>query len=295
MARLSLRVLGLLAGRCLSIDEHAKFVFDDGLIKLQADESLRLNVKGGANPGDGVILWPCNAHAHESFDLMEGGIKVRYSQLCLNAEGGPNPGARIVTWPCGQDGEKVEHEEFQMGSDGRITLSKHPHLCINVKGSDFNHGGELILWPCGNDEEDAAVAANEEFIYKQEEGLIQLKAKPEFHFNVAGGILDNSSHLNLYTCQGHSHEIFEFVDERVRLRYKPSSCLNAEAGLGAGHRIVAWPCEEEPQDNERFAYDPDRNVIYAVAQPDLVFNVKHANVNAGTDIVLWYIDDKTEL
>jgi len=125
--------------------------------------------------------------------------------------------------------------------------------------------------------------------------LIQLKANPEFHFNVAGGILDNTSHLNLYSCQAHGHEIFELVDERVRLKYKPSLCLNAEAGLGAGHRVLVWPCEDEPQENERFAYDPDRNVIYAVAQPDLVFNVKHANTAAGTEIVLWHIGDKEEL
>jgi len=178
-----------------------------------------------------------------------------------------------------------------LGSDGRITLAKHPHLCINVKGSDFTHGGELILWPCEED----GVALNEEFVYLQDEGLIQLKANPEFHLNVAGGILDNTSYLNLFSCQAHAHEIFDFVDERVRLRHKPGLCLNSEAGLGADHRIVAWPCEEEPQDNERFAYDPDSNVIYAVAQPHLVFNVKHADTSAGAEIVLWPVEDKSEL
>lgn len=295
MTLLSLQVLGLLATRCLGyVDPHSKFVFDNGLIKLQMDEKLRLNVEGGTpEAGDAVILYPCTAHAHETFELVELGksIKVRNTNMCLNAEGGPYPGARIVTWPCAQQGEKVEHEEFQMGSDGRITLAKHPHLCINVKGGDFSHGAELILWPCEED----GVAKNEEFVYLQDQGLIQLKARPEFHFNVAGGILDNSSHLNLYSCQAHAHEIFDFVDERVRLRYKPDLCLNAEGGIGADHRIVTWPCADTPQDNERFAYDAKRNVIYAIHQPQFVFNVRHAGMHAGTEIVLWPIDDKSEL
>lgn len=268
---------------------HSKFkVARSGVIELVDNPQLRINVKGGAmNKGDRLILWPCSPHDHELWDVEDYVIKLRGSPLCLNAEGGARPGARIVTWPCSHRGVTEPHEEWTFDEDGRIRLVEHPEFCISVRGGLVEVGANLILWKCGND------PGHAHDIFVNTGGLIQLKANRDFHLNAQGGDLLNSALVVLWKCTPAKHEIFEFTwpDNRMRLKHKPEMCVNAEGGLGQGNFLIVWPCHEEPEVNERFVYDRERQVIHPQVIPTLAFNVKGGNTQNGGELILWTTDE----
>lgn len=178
-----------------------------------------------------------------------------------------------------------------MRHDGRIALKQKPDMCLNVKGGAIEHGAELILWKCGTHNE-----PNELFAMNHTDGgYIQVKAKPEFHFNVKGDIKPEST-IVLWSCQAGPHEAFEFTyDSRIRLKMKHDYCLNAEGGVAPGHRIIAWPCSETPEPNELFRYDHVRKVVYSETNKELGFNAAGGGMRAGDEIVLWPLKDSDEL
>lgn len=277
--------------------EHAQFLHEkqEGVIQLKAREDLRLNVKGAElKNGDPLILYPCTPRAHEHFKLRGNMIRVTAkNDFCLNVEGGVDAGNKIITWPCAQDGRKKPHEEFVFDDIGRIHPAKHNEFCMNAK-EGVGLGAELILWHCADDAQ-----PNELFEFSS--GVIRSKHKPELRFNVQGGSIAESAPLIMWRCEADKHEVFEFTERgQMRLRTKPDMCLHAEGGLIPGRGIVLWPCSinDPVPDNELFSYDEEKNLVYAVAEPNLVFTVKLSNsteFNMGDQIILWPLKYKTEL
>jgi len=269
---------------------HARFRFNHDVIELLEKPELRLNVKGGGmEPGDPLVLWPCSPHMHEIFNITGGSIHlVANMDLCLNAEAGVSRGTRIITWPCAQDGVKVPHEDFVLGADGRIRVAAHPDMCIAVKGDTVQNGAEIVLLPCL---EDNRTTGRDVFSYNG--GMIQVAARPSYHFNVKGGdVAKLNSPLVLWGCEPSNHEVFERTDDkRLRLKRKPDLCVNAAHGVGHGASLIAWPCDKnEAQPNEQFEYDEKLQIIYSVAMPHLVFNAKGGGMQQGDEIVLWPLD-----
>lgn len=281
--------------RATTIPDHAKFLVDDGVIRLEGDRSLRFNVAGGIEEGNPLILYPCAPHSHEVFDISEGVIRLHHApSICLNAEAGANAGANIVTWHCPQPGAEVhENEEFVFADNGQIHLKLNRNMCLNVPEGRFSLGTKLILFPC---QEDATDNQNE--IFEFHDGLIRVKAKPTFHLNIEGANLSASNNVVLWECQPNAHEVFEFTDMgQIRMKNQKNMCVNAEGGLRAGARMIVWPCsgEETVPPNEHFAYDAEAHVIYAVDAPSLGFNVKEADKAMGGEIILWPLSHGDEL
>jgi len=295
--RLLRLLLALLASPVAGLPKHSKFqVAQGGVLESVERPDLRINVMGGQlNPGDPLVLWPCSAQGHESFELSDGLIRLGGNRaMCLNAGGGVNAGTPIMTWPCAQHGRPEAHEEFTMGPDGRIRLLKHPDMCINIKGGHAARGSELVLWPCGGGiPGDGSVqdGAMDEFEFKDQ--MIKVKGKPDFHFNVRGGVLSNSSQVVLWDCQPAPHEMFEFTfpDRRLKSKAKPDMCVNAKGGVQMGSQLIVWPCAPEPEPNELFMYNERTQTIQVKGLATLTFNVKGANYAPGGEIILWTTDE----
>lgn len=274
------------------VSKHSQFIFKDGLISPIENPELRLNAKGGElKPGDPLILWPCGPHDHELFSIPDGDglIKLQVDpQLCLNAAGGISANAGIVLWPCSQSGNTVEHEQFEFHPDGRIKLKGHPDMCLNAQGGAMESGANLILYQCHDEP-----LAHELFVF--DGGMIKLK-DTELHLNVKGGNMTEGSEIVLWHCEPGRHELFELGDNgQLHLQSDHGMCVNSEQGLGAGNRLVIWPCSEVPGPNEVFQYDTGRQVIYAKDDPALGFNVKQAAMQPGTEILMWPLVEKDEL
>jgi len=271
--------------------KHSLFLYDkeNGAITFEANPELRLNVKGGLvdEPGSPLILWPCSPLNHELFKIDNGLIKLAVDEnLCLNIEGGANAGAPLLLWPCTQGGQKVPHEEFEFRKNGQIALKQNPDMCLNVEGGAVHHGTKIVLWPCGTETHE---------LFSIKDDYIQVKAKPELHFNIQGELKPEAP-VVLWSCQAGPHEALEFTpDSRIRLKMRPEWCLNAEGGAAKGKRIVVWPCSEKPASNELFKYDSDRKVIYSAESPDLFFNSAGGAMGAGDEIVLWTLRESDEL
>jgi len=287
-------ILGALARSSAAvpaIPKHSLFSYDkeSSLITLVGNPELRLNIKGGLGEPQGapIVLWPCGPLDHELFKMENGLIKSQADpNLCLNVAGGANEGSPVSLWPCEHNGKKEPHEEFDLRNDGRIALRQKPNMCLNVEGGQIQHGTKLVLWPCRT-----TPPANELFIVNPN-GYIQVKAKPEFHFNVQGAVAAGSQ-VGLWDCRAGPHESFEFTrDSRIRLKMANDWCLNAEGGVGPGNRIIAWPCAQTPQSNELFKYDSKRKVVYAAENPNLGFNAAGGTMNAGDEILLWPFKDE---
>merc|ERR1712083_701283 len=92
---------------------------------------------------------------------------------------------------------------------------------------------------------------------------------------------------------GCDHDMFEFDSGTKQIRLDGTElCLNAEGGVGNGAAIIAWWCStggDPVPDNQRFEYDERRLVISPVSDTNLAFNIKEANVAAGTPIILYPI------
>lgn len=307
MAPFAARAAGLLlacssvaVGDIPKVPENMNFNFTNGVIHLVTKPELHLNAKGGdLKPGDPLILWPCAPHSHELFESLspQGLIKVKgvmgedgQGGLCLQAKGGPQAGAQIVSWPCLQGNQTVPQEQWEhVAATGQLRLVKHPDLCMNVKGGALNPGAELVLWPCS-----ATPLPHEQFAFK--DGTIVLANNTDLHFNLAGGDLQDSTHVVLYNCHPGRHELFNFTaDSRVHVQGQSDLCINAEGGIGAGQRLIVWPCAETPAANEKFKVDESFGFIYAVEQPNLVFNAKGGGMAAGDEVVLWPLASKGEL
>lgn len=290
---LALVILGNLVGMSAGLPKHSLFVYEqgEGLIRLHDKPDLRLNVKGGApvENGSPLILWPCGPLNHELFKFEKGLFKLMVDEsLCLNVAGGANAGSGLSLWPCEQGGSRVDHEEFEMKSDGRIVLKQNPTMCLNIKEGNIGHGGEVVLWPCADQ-------PSENELFSVEEGYIKVKSKPDFHFNVQGE-LKAEAKVVLWSCQAGAHEAFDLTaDGRIKLRMRPEMCLNAEGGVGAGQKIIAWPCSEHPEENELFEYDFNKKTLYSKKNPDLGFNAAGGAMQAGDEIVLWSLKDTDEL
>lgn len=293
-----LAILGTLVGNSEGIPKHSLFNYEPatGLFRLQQNTDLRLNIKGGAKSdqikekGEPAILWPCGPLNHELFIFKDGLIKLKVDEnMCINVAGGASPGSNVNLWPCEHGGTRVEHEEFEMRDDGRIALKQKPDMCLNIKGGAIEHGSEVILWPCSVDGD----GQNDVFSFN--DGYIQVKGKPEFHFNIQGELKPEAK-VVIWSCQAGPHESFDFTDDgRIRLKMMPDLCLNAEGGVAAGHRIIAYPCFPSPEDNELFAYDSKKSVIYSKRNSELGFNVAGGGMNAGDEIVLWDLRETDEL
>jgi len=278
-------ILWALVSRSVGIPRHSFFSYDEvsGLIHLDEVPELRLNVKGGdlETPGAPIILWPCSPQIHEMFEMQNGLIKLSVEErLCLNAAGGAGAGNAVVLFPCEQDGVRAPNEDFEVRSDGRIALKQSPDLCLNVEGGTIELGAKIVMWPCSDGE-----VSNE--LFSLNDGMIQVKQQPSFHFNVQGELAPGSP-IILWQCGAGVHEALEFTaDSRIRLKMHQQFCLNAEGGLAPGHRIVAWPCSETAESNELFKYDPDLKIIYSLENPELGFNAAGGEMQAGDGIVLW--------
>jgi len=294
---LSLAVVWALALCTVATPQHALFQYvkdgvNGGLLESVKDPKLRLNVKGGLlNAGDPLVLWNCGAHGHEIFQLAKNGLIKMASNpnMCLNAEEGGGVGSRIILWPCSDEGSLLDHEQFRISTDGRIKLKQHPDMCLNAKGGLIEHGTTLVLYPCHDE-----IQPHELFVF--DNGLIKSKSKSEFHLNVKGGELTAGAELVLWSCHPGAHEVFEFAkDKTLRLSQRKDLCVNAEEGLQPGHRLVIWPCSKVPGENEQWAYDDARKVVYSPHAPNFGFNVKGAAIQAGTEVVLWQLDGDEEL
>jgi len=286
---ITIAILGALVGGSAgiaNIASHSLFSHDQesGLVNLVKNPELRLNVKGGLAEPEGapVILWPCGPQNHELFKVEDGLIKSQADpNMCLNVAGGANEGAPLSLWPCEHSGKRTAQEEFEIRNDGRIGVKKHPNMCLNVEGGAIQHGTKIVLWPCRS-----TSSANELFIVNPN-GYIQVKAKPDFHFNVQGEVKAGAG-VVLWDCQAAAHEALEFTkDSRIRFKMGNEWCLNAENGVAAGNRIIAWRCADKPAANELFKYDAKRKVVYSVENPDLGFNAAGGTMQAGDEIVLW--------
>jgi len=296
MMKTTVVALALVGSVSAAVNKQTKFNYysESGLIEFDANEALRLNIKGGVQEGSPLILYPCAPLNHELFKLDAGKIKLKANpSLCLNVAGGAVIGSKLAVWPCEHSGQKVPHEEFTVAHDGRIALKEHPDLCLNVKDGHMVQGAEVILWPCGT------AAANEQF--KFNDGLIQVRAHPEFHFNVQSDMAVGNL-VVLWRCQAGPQEAFEFTsDDRIRLRntliggHATEWCLNARGGLEPGKEIVAWPCHAQPESHELFKYDPKRRVIYSVVHKNLGFTVEKGGKSAGDKIILWHFEGHSEL
>mmetsp|Transcript_89626 Transcript_89626/g.256795 ORF Transcript_89626/g.256795 Transcript_89626/m.256795 type:complete len:315 (-) Transcript_89626:56-1000(-) len=290
------------AGAAQEVPAHMKFALVDGELRALARPELRLNAKGGnISVGVPLILWPCSAHNHELFDPVspEGLIRLTVvprepggsGGLCLNAEGGARSGANIVTWPCAQTGELVQHEQFVYDEVTGLLRYKHDReLCMNVKGGATALGAELILWPCGEEP-----GPNEQFYF--EDGMIVLRLNRTLHLNVEGGNLqDPGKKVLIWNCHAGAHESFAFGrDGRLRLSGQEALCVNAEGGLGPGQRLVLFPCQEAPAENELFHQDDELGVILATAQTNLAFNAAGGGLRPGDEVMLWPLNEKLEL
>eukprot|EP00931_Biecheleriopsis_adriatica_P050605 TRINITY_DN29313_c0_g1_i1.p1 TRINITY_DN29313_c0_g1~~TRINITY_DN29313_c0_g1_i1.p1 ORF type:complete len:322 (+),score=59.00 TRINITY_DN29313_c0_g1_i1:74-967(+) len=270
--------------------EHMQWqVSKDGLVQLRSRPEMRLNVKGGGDieAGQEVVIWHCQAHAHEQFEFVGTQIKLKSNpQLCLNAERGAQESHPIVTWSCSPPNELGDNEQFVMKPNGKIQVKDHPELCLNVKAGLMQPGAEIILWRCSDGD------AND--LFKVNEYEISVLKHPHLHFNVAGAdISQPNQRLVLWTCDGGNHEVFDFAkDGRIHLKAFPTLCLNAAGGLGVGHKIVVWPCQDTPAKNELFTFDEESGVIFATKSPDLGFNAAGGALQGGDSLVLWPLDDK---
>jgi len=305
---LSWRLLSLLpsfvwAMALAQVPPHMRFALQEGEVRSLERPELRLNARGGAmQPGDPLVLWPCSPHDHELFvpPTEEGLIRLAAvpaapggtggsagsgGGLCLQAEGGPTAGSRIIVWPCMQESRVMPHEAFEFHR-GTMRLKRFPDLCVNIKGGFSGRGGEAILWHCGDEP-----GPNEQFIF--DNGRIALLSDSEFHLNVAGGNLTHGSPVVVWSCQAGHHEVFEFSDDgRLRSATHQGLCVNAEGGLGAGRRLVLWPCAEAPEANELFEQDSTREFIFASKNPNLAFNAAGGGLQSGDEVVLWPLVEK---
>lgn len=255
------------------ISDDFKFIPEaNGAIVLASDTTLRLAAKSGhISPWDPIILNPCIPRSRDFFRFEDGYIHAeKHPGVCLNAAGGLNSGTKIISYPCSLDGVVVDHEKFQMLSDGRIA-SMDGKMCFNVKEGHVAVGSEIVLWPCS-----AEPQPNE--VFQLDGGKIILKADPSFHLTVLlhgkHSVTETDDVVLWKTCEPAHHEAFEFHDDRIHLAYDSDLCLNAEGGLAAGNSIIIYECADTPQDNEQFIYDEELSIIVAAQNPKLAFSVR---------------------
>lgn len=280
---------GMQLDAAAAVPDHMQFTFDKtGVIQLKHKPELRLNIKGGEfKHGDPVLLWNEQEENHEQFSFDHGLIRSKTNPtMCLNVQGGLAAGHNLVTWHCGEKSKAEPHELFKFEKSGRIHPKSDHNLCLNVKAGDFSPGAEVVLWQC-----EGSGHAHE--LFKQDGDRITVASHPDLHFNVAGGDLSvPGAKVVLYNKQPSAHEVFEIFEGRIHLKQHTELCLNAEGGLGAGHRVVLWPCSPVPAENELFQFDKKSGAIKATKAPELAFNAAGGGMNLGDEIVLWNIKEE---
>lgn len=247
-----------------------------------------------------IVVWPCYPQDHELFvptdrntiELLMLAVHKK-QHFCLNVAGGLGLGHPIVVFRCGAGGDNVNpitpNEEMVMGEDGRIRIHTARHLCVTAEGGRLESGTRLVLTHCV--EEDAQ-ATHQIFVIDND--VIRVKARPELNFNVEGNRIYDymdwpglSKPVVLWSCEDAFDALFIFnFRGQLQVRYRPLECLIATKGLRDGSQIRARNCSHEatPPAEERFAYDEDRQVIYASAAPHLIFSAR--NVSKGSVIQL---------
>ena len=134
----------------------------DKTIRLRADSSLCLDVKGGhMSQGSLIQLWSCYQVARQGqtfyYDSQTSQVRsASHPHLCLNVQGGPNhfrSGTPIILWDC-YGTREFQFDYYQ--SDHTIRLKANTNLCFNVHGgpAEFEHGAGIVLWDCNADQTD---------------------------------------------------------------------------------------------------------------------------------------------
>lgn len=268
-------IFGVLAFALLptsaEISDDFKFTpQDNGAIVLASNTTLRLAAKSGhVSPWDPIVFTPCVPRSRDFFKFEGGYIHAeKHPGVCLNAAGGLNAGTKIISYPCSLDGVVVDHEKFQMLSDGRIA-SMDGKMCFNVNEGHVAVGSEIVLWPCSSEPQ-----PNE--VFQFDSGRIVLKADPSFHLRVLlhgkHSVTETDDVVLWKTCEPAHHEAFEFLDNRIHLAFDSDLCLNAEGGLAAGNSIIIYECGDTPHDTEQFIYDEEVSIIFAARNPKLAFS-----------------------
>jgi hypothetical protein len=250
----------------------------DGTFELEANRSLRINL-GGKGQMRWAELAPGKAARHEKFAFRNGAITLDVNPtICLGAEGGAiAEGARIRAQPCEAG---AEHQQFIMNRDGRIRASSQ-HICMSAREGAMSLGSEIVLGACAGD----ASA----FAHRGGKLSFRKPQRADLHFNIQGGSMDGA--VVLWKSEPAHSDQFEWSEAgQLRLKSRNQTCLIAQQGIVQGSQIIGWPCKaegEEPTPNELFGYDQARSVIYAKADPELVFNAKGGKMAPGDHIVLW--------
>lgn len=133
-----------------------------------------------------------------------------YSFL-MNAQGFNNP-ANIIVYPPVFDSNKVLEAneiwrvcQLTNGYDAIMADYNGNLMCLNVKGAVYQAGTPLLAWPCNN-----TVTANEQFREPQ-------------------NTLDPYYSLGYYIVPAGNYNL----------------CLNVQGGVGAGHAVILWPCNNQ--------------------------------------------------
>jgi len=226
--------------------DHEQFKFEDGLIKLKANEQLCLNVEGGAGAGRLLNLYPCehdgNRVPHEEFDMRsDGRISLKQEpNVCLNVKGGSiTYGAEITTWPCGTF---AENEVFHFSKDGMISAKEKPDFHFNIQG-DLTAGSRVWLWSC-------EVGPHEAFEFTTD-ARIRMKMKNEYCLNAEGGVAQGHR-IIVWPCseEPQPNELFKYEGNTIFSVTNPELGFNvAGGGMNPGDEIVLWTLSEESEDD----------------------------------------------
>jgi hypothetical protein len=151
---------------------------------------------------------------------------------------------------------------------------------MTPRGSASDLGAEILLGACAGEWSRFAHHRSGKLAVRQAQ-------RADLHFNLQGGALDGP--VVLWKSPPSNADAFEWSEAgQLRIKGRPV-CLIAQAGVVRGSRIVGGPCTEEgePSPNELFGYDESRSVVFARADPDLVFNAEGGAMAAGDRMVLW--------
>lgn len=126
------------------------------------------------------------------------------------------------------------------------------------------------------------------------EGALVSRGNAALRINVKNAITEPGSGLVLWTCEARAHELMYMSGSQIKLAANPNLCLNAEAGLLEGHRIITFPCgaEGELAASEEFLFD--NGLLKALRAPHLCINIKGGEMRLGAEIQLWQCGDRDE-
>jgi len=263
-----------------SAADMGRFDVHNGFIEVAADKKLRMTVFGEVKSGDPVTVGNCLIQANEKFVMANDSIRLFHNPtMCINAKGGVYQGAEVSTYPCNVGGVQTDNEQFVFGKDGRIRAKTQDHLCFNINEGKISHGTGLALYACGKEE------SHKHDVFGFTNHSFYVKSNPKLRLH-AQDLLETSN-IMLGGCD---HDTFDFDYKTKQIMLRGTDlCINAGGGIGAGAPLVVWQCTEPgktTEDNEKFQYDEDSHTIVSLKDTSLSFNIKEANIAAGSPIVL---------